>query len=299
MPATGLTRRLGYFAWSAAAGTRQDTSCPCCGSADTVLVKRKFLVTTLRECGQCHLRFRWPKDDEQINRMFYQEAYKEGFTSDCPSDEALRELLAAGFAGHEKDYSHYVAVLKAAGVRPGDRVLDFGCSWGYGSYQLKQAGFDVTGYEISEPRGRYASQKLGVNMVADPVRLAAQVDCVFSAHVMEHLPAPGILWNVALASLREGGLFIAFVPNGDPARETLPESREAYHALWGQAHPLMITAAHLDWQCRKYGFNGQVHTDPYDPGRIASGTRGELSGDELCLIARRTATVDAAGRERG
>lgn len=165
------------------------------------MVKRKFLVTTLRECHACHLRFRW---------------------------------LARGFSVHEKDYSHYVAVLKAAGVRRGDRILDFRRSGGH------------------------------------------------------H----------ALASLEENDLFAAFVPNGDPARETLA-SAAGYHRPMGPSAPLMITAAHLKYLCGRYGFVGQAHTSPYDLGRILAAASGDLSGDELCVSARRRPRIARTAAQRG
>ena len=59
------------------------------------------------------------------------------------------QLLSTRFAGEEKNYAGYIAVLHALGVAEGARMLDFGCSWGYGSWQLAQAGFAVEAFEIS------------------------------------------------------------------------------------------------------------------------------------------------------
>jgi cyclopropane fatty-acyl-phospholipid synthase-like methyltransferase len=44
-------------------------------------------------------------------------------------------------------------------------VLDFGASWGYVSYQLAAAGYDVYSYELSKVRGGYAKKHLGVRMI--------------------------------------------------------------------------------------------------------------------------------------
>ena len=146
--------RLNYFIDSALHFFNNDISCPFDGSNNTKLVKRKHLVTSLYTCQDCGLRFRVPKETSSENESFYQEEYAQGFTTDVPDDATLSNLISEGFANSEKDYSHYIAVLKAANVTPGQTILDFGSSWGYGSWQLAQAGYRVYSYEISRPRAR-------------------------------------------------------------------------------------------------------------------------------------------------
>src|ERR1039457_6433414 len=93
-----LRQRIGYFAWAASrCVTRSDATCPSCGSEDTALLRRKYIITSLRSCGSCGLRFRFPKDSVGRTEQFYQEEYSEGFTTDCPSDEALSALLSQQF----------------------------------------------------------------------------------------------------------------------------------------------------------------------------------------------------------
>ena len=155
-----------------------------------------MLVTTLRECPTCRMRFRVPKDNPDRAAEFYQQQYDQGFTTDLPSDQDLQALLAGGFKGTEKDYQPYVSVLKALGLRPGQSILDFGCSWGYGSWQLSKAGFRVQSFEVSKFRANFARTKLGCNVLED-VQNSGPVDCLFSAHVLEHLPDPNLLFQIA------------------------------------------------------------------------------------------------------
>ena len=75
-----------------------------------------------------------------------------------------REQIENGFGG-EQSYKAYADVLETLGCRNGDRLFDFGCSWGYGSWQLARHGFDVQSFEISQPRGQYAREKLGIDVV--------------------------------------------------------------------------------------------------------------------------------------
>jgi cyclopropane fatty-acyl-phospholipid synthase-like methyltransferase len=83
-----------------------------------------------------------------------------------PSDDALANLLANNFDG-EKSWAYYNDVLKHLGLRKGARIFDFGCSWGYGSYQMIKAGYYVLAFEIAPTRRKYAEKKLSVPTVAD------------------------------------------------------------------------------------------------------------------------------------
>src|ERR1039458_2803500 len=117
MPLSRL-ERLRYFAWAATSVWRdRNRCCPACYGTHTTLIRRKYLFTSLWYCRSCDLRFRVPKDDALHSADFYQEAYTQGFTTDCPSDEFLASLIARKFARAEKDFMPYVEVLCAAGIR--------------------------------------------------------------------------------------------------------------------------------------------------------------------------------------
>jgi hypothetical protein len=48
--------------------------------------------------------FRRPNDDPTVNLSSYENEYKQGFTTDTPSDATLAEIKRTNFAGTEKDY---------------------------------------------------------------------------------------------------------------------------------------------------------------------------------------------------
>jgi SAM-dependent methyltransferase len=232
------------------------------------------------------LRFRVPKEDVRATGEFYQHDYDAGFTTTLPSEQELRVLLESGFRSQEKDFSRYIDVIRAAGIIPPARILDFGSSWGYGAWQLRRAGFDVVGYEIGEQRARFAAERLGIAMVSDIGSVNGSFDCFFSAHVIEHLPNPNVFWRAACAALKpERGTIVAFMPNGNPALET---GREHYHALWGQVHPLLVTPEYVRRAASSHGFTTAVYSSPYDPALVASGRNDErCRGSELAVVARR------------
>ena len=116
--------------------------------------------------------------------------------TDYPDRRGLERLKLNSFTGSEQNYSEYIAFLQRYGVKPGAKVFDFGCSWGYGSYQMNKAGYDVQSYEIGVERRNYGINNLGVNHIDDPYAIQAghplheSFDCFFSAHFLEHVPSP-------------------------------------------------------------------------------------------------------------
>ena len=143
---------------------RRAGACPNCGETRSVTVERKYLVTSLRRCARCLLMFRTPTDSPSESARFYERDYQQGFTTHMPDDEGLKQLTGTEFRGSKKDYSYYLSVLDMLGCRAGQCVVDFGCSWGYGSHQLAHAGYDVSSFEISPSRARYAERKLGARL---------------------------------------------------------------------------------------------------------------------------------------
>jgi ubiquinone/menaquinone biosynthesis C-methylase UbiE/transcription elongation factor Elf1 len=284
-----MNAKLNYLLTCASKlATKDRFYCPSCGFENAETVSRKYVVTSLRRCGRCALLFRAPTTTSAENAAFYQESYRQGFTSDTPTDEALRELLANNFAGSEKDYTTYIKVLAALGGKPGDRLLDFGCSWGYGSWQLKKHGYDVVAFEISKPRCRYAREKLNVAARDNLAGLTEnEFDIFFSAHVLEHVPAIADVFAYAQKKLKKGGLFLAFTPNGSEAYRNRPDG--SWNQLWNMVHPNF-----LDDQFYKRAFpNVLLASDPYDytmiSQRWSSGKMSpslKLDGEELMAAVK-------------
>jgi 2-polyprenyl-3-methyl-5-hydroxy-6-metoxy-1,4-benzoquinol methylase len=268
--------------------------CPNCGSKEFVTVDRKYFVTSLRRCRVCQLMYRVPPDDERANFEFYQQSYRQGFTTELPGSDALRQLLATKFAGTEKCYRAYISILCKLGVLPGARIFDYGCSWGYGSWQLKDFGYRVSACEISETRAEFARAELGIDCSSDVSEAAFDgalrnaSDCFFSAHVLEHVPSPARVIELARLALRPGGLFVAFTPNGSEAfRRADPH---AWHLLWGRVHPNFIDDR---FYCHHLARN-ELYLDSTPAkvdmlGRFGRGEQAqipELSGSELLCVAR-------------
>jgi 2-polyprenyl-3-methyl-5-hydroxy-6-metoxy-1,4-benzoquinol methylase len=230
--------------------------------------------------------YRLPTDPPQFGQQFYQREYRQGFTSTCPTPDALAGLIATGFEGTDRDYTTRIAVLHALGVANGATVLDYGASWGYGVWQLRASGYNAVGYEISCPRARYAREVLAVSVFDQTADLAGGLDVFFSSHVIEHVPTPRDVFSLARRLVRSGGLFVAFTPNGSAARRAKPDQADNMMRMWGHLHPIVLDNV---FYSRVFPAEPKLFaSSPYALDSIRRWDRrtdlsGDLSGDELLL----------------
>jgi hypothetical protein len=249
--------KVKYFFTSASKSVlRKGLSCPSCGSNRSTIVLRKYLVTALRRCDRCQLLFRTPTTSADAGLAFYQEQYSQGLATDCPSDEQLTRMIANEFKNTEADYSTYIDVICAAGGLKGSSLFDFGCSWGYGSWQFMHRGFNV--------------------------------DIFFSAHVLEHVPSAIEAITFGMSILRPAGLFVAFTPNG--SAQFRQKDEKTWTQLWGMVHPNF-----LDDRYYKNTFAGKpilISSNPYQLDEVKLWSNGgspslPIDGGELLLLARK------------
>ncbi|HEY4154851.1 MAG TPA: methyltransferase domain-containing protein [Puia sp.] len=268
----------------------QEVQCPFCKSMLYEEIDRKYWVTRLMECKNCHLYYRFPVDKVEVNDAFYQTEYQESdaMASDLPDDETLRKEMESGFASNVKHGARFLNLFnRLFPDRPTLRIVDYCCSWGYMAHQFKQAGHEVQGYEISRPRAAFGTEKMGLNIYTREQDLKGNNDIFFSSHVIEHHPDIGGMLRLAEKILAPGGYFIAVSPNGSPPfREKFPES---FHLAWGKVHP-----NYLNGHFYQYIFRDRAHyigSSPFNlkhigPLRPKEMMVDDLSGEELLVIAR-------------
>lgn len=192
-----------------------DETCPFCHHTQAKVLGRKYLVVQLRKCEKCGLMFRFPKEQQEENLRFYQSDYKEGMTTELPDNLDLKHLLENKFKGTSKDFSDKINLVKS--YLPTGKVLDYGCSWGYGVWQFKQAGYETIGFEISQPRADFGRNSLGVDIISQIEDINnlndASFDIIFTSHVLEHLPDISNVFKLFQRLLKTGGILAIFVPN--------------------------------------------------------------------------------------
>lgn len=265
------------------------SSCPSCGNPEAQPTDSKFMVTRLVRCRACHLLYRSPTTSEEEFRKYYQAEYRQGFTTELPDEGSLESMKRNRFVGTEKDYTGSIEILRALGCKEGDSLLDYGCSWGYGSWQFAEAGFSVTAYEVSERRRDFAEASLGVRVLRQESQIAGPYDIFFASHVLEHVPAVRKVISLARRVVRPGGWLVALTPNGSLAhRERDPGG---WHKSWGFLHPLLLDDVYYRAQFGAESF--LLASPPYsisDIGSWAREGRGtailDIRGSELLLAVR-------------
>jgi len=267
----------------------QSRSCPYCASLDSELLGRKKILLELRRCRLCHLMYRYPKDEPETNGAYYQDQYTEGMTTELPDSQTLQKWISTNFGGTSKDLSEKVRLIRTQ-QRSG-RLLDYGCSWGYGVLQFCKAGFNAMGYEVSLPRARFGREHLSVKILESRTELEELSDHYFDVivanHVLEHLHDPYTALQDWRRLLRPTGVLLVFVPNGwgENARRLGPR----WGPMIGEKHPLAIDAEFLHRNLPKHAMIPAFCSSPYPQEGISLETEphaSSLSGDELLAVVR-------------
>ncbi len=284
-----ISGKLNYFLGSARKSLlQQGLNCPGCGSSASTIVSRKYLVTALRRCRNCALQYRTPTTTEKEGYNFYQHDYSQGFTTAMPSAVELAALKQNQFKGTDRDYARALRILAALGCRPGMRLLDYGCSWGYGSWQFAQAGYEVVGFEISVARCEYARQHLAVDAHHEPEKVKGPFDVFFASHVLEHVPSPLDVLQCAVSLVRPGGWIVILAPNG--SHHFRAKKAKDWDRLWGMVHPNFLDELFFQ---QIFAEGLLVCSTEYDLSLIESWANSpetvqitSLEGSELLAVAR-------------
>lgn len=263
----------------------QSTACPHCGSSNTICLQRKKLLVQLRQCNDCSLMFRYPKDSEEDNKGFYQRNYKQETVTDLPAAADIPNHIATRFATVGRDLTEHLTTIRA--FTPTGRLLDYGCSWGYCVYQFAQAGYQAFGFEISKPRVEYGKSTLNVDLTSNIDELPdASFDVIYSAHVLEHIPKPEISFRNFQRLLKPGGMLFIYVPNGGSAEA----QKLGIHwgPMVGEKHVLALTAEFFNRNLPQWDFTVKFASSTYAEPPRTFDNNPALDGQELLVVAQRT-----------
>jgi 2-polyprenyl-3-methyl-5-hydroxy-6-metoxy-1,4-benzoquinol methylase len=270
-----LVKTFGKYA------TLQSASCPYCNGDQTRIVEWKKGIWQLRQCQGCSLNFRFPKDNPRENVNFYQKRYRQENVTDLPRAEDLPRHISDRFKGFGRDMTTHLETVKK--ILPSGRVLDYGCSWGYGVYQFGQAGYQAVGFEISRPRVEYGRNTLKVDLTSDIATIASgQFDAIYSSHVLEHIPEPRAVLETFQRLLKPGGKLFLYVPNcsGDQARRLGVK----WGPMIGEKHVLALTAEFFHLNLPRHGFSTEFSSSPYGGEPRPYGGGWDSMGEELLVV---------------
>jgi 2-polyprenyl-3-methyl-5-hydroxy-6-metoxy-1,4-benzoquinol methylase len=275
--------------------TLQNRHCPYCFSKRTEYIGRNAPLSHVRRCHDCALMFRWPKQNAAFNSSFYQSRYSQkhrGRATNLPSLPDVEAMKTTNFFTTPLDSRHYVELATYLGCK---RVLDYGCAWGYATFQYLQAGFEAEGLEVSWPRAEFGRRHLGVHIFNGPndvVNLHRKYDLIFTSHVLEHLPSPTIALTFFEKIVAPSGWLLCAVPNcgGRDARKL--------GLKWGpfssSIHPLSYREEFFVKNLHKHGFDFICSfSKPFHPAEIMptarpDGARNNAEGYDLIVLAKNT-----------
>lgn len=137
-----------------------------------------------------------------------------------PSSVKLEALLACGFQGSGKDFSHQIALMKALGLKPGMRVLDYGAT---GAMRPGSFGVLALMSMVSKFRSRVLPLQRSWECACDedPALETRQMKAMkrsFHPMCWSMCRIHSRCCRINCGMTKRGGLVIAHTPNGSRAR---------------------------------------------------------------------------------
>jgi SAM-dependent methyltransferase len=171
------------------------------------------------ECTACGSSVADALPDAALYDAIYREAERiPGYERYVRYAKAVRSsgdplrLLARS----EEMYFAIARVLAGLRLSPQDEVLEVGCGLGYLTFALRRAGIRATGWDISAPAIRDATERFGPYYeIANLYEIAAQprFSAIVMSELIEHVPDPFDFVARAAAQLKPGGTIVVTTPN--------------------------------------------------------------------------------------
>lgn len=193
-------------------------------------------------CANCSTAFASPlKVDTVIYDLIYSKAEKlEGYSRyhRFANEVLLTKKPLEHLANVEDVYWSIQKFLSEEKKAP-LKILEVGSGYGYLTYALKQAGYDVVGLDISDVAVQQANQKYGPLFLCMDIKEYAekkpsQYDVVIFTEVIEHIQDVLGFMKAATNLLKPGGKLVVTTPN---------RSTFAPDVLWATEAP----PVHLFW----------------------------------------------------
>ena len=194
-----------------AAAPEADPPCNLCGAHGAAHLFTKAGYHLVR-CNSCDLAF--------IANPPTAEAIAALYTAKAAYHDDLLDPASASFARMRGIARQHVAMLaRSIGRAKGLRVLDIGCSNGLFLDEVRKAGQNVSGAELSPETSAFARDHFGLDVHTGDWREAGYSDASFDVvtlfDVIEHLTDPMAELSAVRRLLKPGGLLLQSTPDID------------------------------------------------------------------------------------
>jgi SAM-dependent methyltransferase len=213
-------------------------------------------------CGRCGMIYLDPPLSEEEEGQFYNQEFEKFMAK-----RAGKDMDWTGADKHVQSNQREVArrmPLLLKHLKPGQRILEVGCSSGFMLSALKDKGMDVTGLDPSGGFIDYVRGKgIAVFQTLEELKRSgcAPFDAVIHYYVLEHIRHPEKFVRDYLGLTNPGGKMIFEVPCAtDPLVELyqVPAFGDFY---WSVAHHWYFTAESLAKVLGKTGFAFELYPD--------------------------------------
>ncbi|MCE1163832.1 MAG: class I SAM-dependent methyltransferase [Bacteroidetes bacterium] len=233
--------------------------CPNCGNKGYKerIREKDFIIGECEECGLTYLLN--PPDEKEI----YEDYYTIEFKGDDYNKDSRFAHLSEIYEINRQRVAFIKTLLEnnasAGAYKPRNdfTLLDIGCGTGLFLKSCTDAGFSVTGIDVSMNALNFARDNYNLDVskktLDDLLKEGKKYDLITMWHVLEHIMNPVEELKKVKGILKEGGLLIVEVPNLNSIKFRLSGKK------WkGGNHPLyhrtFFTAATLKETLSKSGF---------------------------------------------
>lgn len=243
-------------------------NCPICNSNNIKLVLENHpgyiddIFYNIYKCNKCDVSFINPKLIEQgIYSIIYSNKESIGYDRYYKYANEIKKVDNPLKYLSEME-SCYYPVFKVLSERKKCSILEVGCGYGYLTYALKKADFDVLGIDISSEAIEFAKSNFGnsyLNIsIEDYFNICKnKYDIIISTEVIEHLPDPNKYLKILSNMLSLHGKIIITTPNKNYSKRKLIWRTDLppVHIYWFSKMSVEIMAKNLNLEINYIPFN--------------------------------------------
>lgn len=220
-------------------------NCTVCGFAEPRLWTVKFGLGekwSIRRCRGCGFGFVHPRPSaDYIHKLYAKYGDLDGATD----AEATALMDRQDRRNTTRDANEvFSTARKLLPIERGAKMLDIGAGIGLFSQRAAEIGFDVTMIELSESKGKIATELVGRPPIRESFEAYSEspshFDLILMSQILEHAIDINSWISKASTLLKKGGLLVVAVPNFD----------FALRPVLGQSTPYIIPPEHLNFFSR-------------------------------------------------
>jgi len=187
---------------------KEKCPCPLCGADNFKILGSDKGLNVVR-CNSCNLIYTNPRAI----------GAEENYFGDASVFFEEARLIFKGKKPHHRDRNYEYELRKIKSIKPGGKLLDVGTNMGFFLRKAREFGFDTEGVEPSPALVKIATEQWGLTIhqgFLQEVNLPEKsYDVITLIDVFEHVTDPKGLLNKCRILLKDDGIIVIKVPNGD------------------------------------------------------------------------------------